>query len=63
MKMGTHFLMSNEYDRSGSKGKDEKLVVFYVEAYENKDGMREAGLDPRGVFKKLVVKSKQIAAG
>jgi hypothetical protein len=55
--------MSNEYDRSGSKGKDEKLVVFYVEAYENKDGIREAGLDPRGVFKKLVVKSKQIAAG
>jgi hypothetical protein len=52
--------MNDEYERNSSKGKDEKLVVFYVEAYEDKGGLREAG-SIRDKLKGFVVKSKEIA--
>ena len=52
--------MNDEYPRNGSKGRDEKLVVFYVEAYENKEGLMEAGY-LRDKFKGFVVRSKEIA--
>lgn len=46
--------MNDEYHRNSSKEKDQKLVVFYVEAYENKEGgLREAG-GIRDTFKRFV---------
>ncbi len=50
--------MNDEYNKNSSEKKDKKLVVFYVEAYEDKSGLREAGL--RDKFKGLIVKSREI---
>jgi hypothetical protein len=52
--------MNNEYPTNNSKGRDEKLVIFYVESHENKTGMREAGY-LKNKIQQFVVKSKEIA--
>src|SRR6476661_655013 len=52
--------MNDESYRNGAEEKEEKLVVFYVEPYSDKGGLREAG-SLRDKLKGFVVKSKEIA--